>query len=312
MNHHGRSGSDNGVDIEAIKEIDGHEYLTAVQCKRFIRITKSDLDKIVGKVKSYGKPVHRLLLIVSCDFSKANLEYLKSIAHEAGIIEVKVWAASVIETLLYKDFKDLLFVYFGVRLDSKTRDNAAAIRYAVKMEKRMHKDFIDHKFLKTPDNWKVLRFDRSSRFISSRAIIRSVDDTEYPSVTDTSAWYREHLYDFYHNGLEIWIAAAAGHDVIMDESGAWEPLRDWNDPRKNDPRYQIIRAKLIGRIPFTGIIEYKIDGDSYYNDPHIFCRFNEERHPYEELYYKTAGDPSKEIPDWELDKDKRTVFPKTT
>ena len=297
------------MDIEAIKEIDGRKYRTAIQCKRYVNIAKRDIEELVEKVKNAGSPPHQLLLILSCDFSKKHHDYLRELATTAGIVDVKIWTASTIEAMLYKDFKDLLFVYFGVRIEQKQRDNAAAVRYANRMEKKMTKDFLRKGwFTENPNRMQAL-CDSTMKFITSRAIIRSIDDTEYPTVSDTSQWYREHLYDFYHNGLEIWISAASGHYAIIDEQGMWEPV-PYHDERLKSPRYNSVRVKVIGRIRYTDIVDYKIDGDNYYNEPHIYCRFNDNNEPYEEIYYKTGGNPEKSIPDWELPKEKRTSFPK--
>ena len=44
-------------------------------------------------------------------------------------------------------------------------------------------------------------------------------------------------------------------------------------------------VELLGCIPFENIIDYDIDGDEYYNYPHIFCDFTNVSDPYEKIVY---------------------------
>lgn len=57
----------------------------------------------------------------------------------------------------------------------------------------------------------------------------------------------------------------------------------FDDPNK----YEVIEtdAELLGCIPFENIIDYDIDGDEYYNYPHLFCDFVNVSDPYEKIVY---------------------------
>ncbi len=56
-----------------------------------------------------------------------------------------------------------------------------------------------------------------------------------------------------------------------------------NDPNK----FEIIetKAEILECIPFENIIEYDIEGDEYYNYPHLFCDFVNVSDPYEKFVY---------------------------
>lgn len=313
INHFGRKGSDDGVDVFAIEKENQKKW--SIQCKRYALISKSDIKGIVDKIIQSKCIPDRLLVVVSCDVTKSVYQYLKDYSIENGIEDSELWTASVLEAKLYNEYKDLLFVYFGIQIGEKQSSNAAKIKASLRMEKRVSKELLDHKFIKECRGSKTLLYNPAAKFISSAVYIRSIDDNTYPNCEETprgqiSPWFKTYFYDTYHNGIELWLDAGIGTYVIMDNEGFWEPLSDYCDIRKKDSKYQVILAKVIGRIPYYNIIDFKIDGDEYTSDPHLFCKFSINGMPYEEIYYKSHGNPQKEILDWEFDKAKRTKFPK--
>jgi len=312
LNHFGRKGSDEGVDIFATLKISCKEKTWFIQCKRYLKLAKKDLKEIVDKaLKNKTKP-DKLLVIVSCDLSKASYDFFKKYCKENGIDDSEIWTSSVLEAKLYQDYSDLLFVYFGIQIANKTKSNITRIKHSLRMEKRILKDLTDNAFIKKTNNYRVFLYQPEAKFITQRVIIHSVDDYTYPNIEDTSPrqmspWFRTHFYDTYHNGIELWLAAAMGAEVIMDKNGYWEPLTNYDDKRKNNSNYKVIRAKQIGRIAYYNIIDYKLS-DEYYSEPHLYCKFDIDNMPYEKIYYKSYSDPKKEIADWEFDENKRTVF----
>lgn len=314
LNHFGRKGSDGGVDILAIKKENDNEKIWFIQCKRYNAVSKADIKEIVDKVVGNPALPDKLLVIVSCDVNRTAHEFFKEYSKDKGIAETELWTASILESKLYKDHKDLLFMYFGLRLESKTRDNVAKIKHTLRMEKRVLKELIDHKFIAKTNDFKVFVYSPWAKFITHKVYIRSVEDTSYPNLDKnskgkTSPWFRTFFYDTYHDGIEFWIDAGMGTEVIMDKDGSWEPLRKYNDGRKTNPDYEIISAKAIGRIPYRSIVDFKTNGDEFTSEPHFFCRFDFDGAPFEEIYYKSSGDLKKAIADWEFDRKKRTIFP---
>jgi hypothetical protein len=315
LNHFGRKGKDSGVDIYAVleeNEIDKHWY---IQCKRYSKITKRDIENVITSIDFTNSTMDKFLLIISCDISRDSYNHFKKLCIEKQIETSMIWSATTLEAKLYEEHQDLLFVYFGLRLENKKPDNAARIRYSLKMQKKIQKDFIDHEVIKNQKVRERLYHQPYLKFISSRVYIRSIDDTTYPECLEPptgqmSPWIKEHLYDLYQNGIEICIAAAIGHKIIMDSKGYWEVLKDYFDKRQEDPKYKTSRVKLIGQIPFYSIVDYKLEGDEYSNDPHIFCRFEFNNTPYIKFYYKIYADENTDLPFWELDEKKKIIFPK--
>lgn len=310
LNHFGRKGSDLGVDIFAIQKEEKQDKVWYIQCKRYNSITKNNLTEIIDKIAENPTLPDKLLVIVSCDVSRTLYQYLKDYSTEKGINDVELWTSSILEAKLYKDYKDLLFVYFGVKIENKTQDNITKIKQSLRMKKRVSKELIDHQCLKEK-HLSVFLYEPYYKFITREVYIRSVDDTSYPEIDNSKntirPWFRTYFYDLYHNGIEFWLDAVIGTTVIMDENGYWEPVR-YDDERKNNPKYKQVKAMAIGRIPYHHIVDFTTVGDEYSSEPHLFCKFDIEGMPYEEIYYKSLGNPKKEIPNQDFDKAKRSIF----
>jgi len=310
ISHFGRSGNDQGVDIHCTLDTDSGEKHWVVQCKRYLKFTKKDARKVIEAIQASTIKPDKLLLIIACDVTQETDAYFKTECQTLSISAADIWTASILEAKLYKEHKDLLFIYFGIKMESRMHSNASRIRYAIKMKKRLEKELIDPKAYNDPETKLALVHYPYSKFISSRVIIRSIDDTTYPEAKgELSNWNREHFYDLRHNGLEVWLAAALGHYIIMAHDGKWELLKNDNDIRQNNPKYKTARIMIIGRIPFDNIVECLSNGDEYYNDPQLFCHFKYKNGPYEEISYKIYPDQDVELPSWELDPEKRTEFP---
>jgi hypothetical protein len=236
------------------------------------------------------------------------MQSLNEALQARGIAAFIVWSASIIEAMLYNQYNDLLFAYFGVELKARQRSAERVLRESLRMEKRLSKDLIDHTFTKDPRNWRRIDLEPWSRFISSRAIIRSVHDKSYPDAdtegTGLSSWFRHNFYDFYHNGLEFWLA---NEYLVLHDGTKWEHV-DSSDPRIKNPDFRKSKAKFIGRIPFSAIVDYKLS-DEYYSEPHIFCRFEHNGSPFERLYLKAVGSIERELRDWDLDEEDELPSP---
>lgn len=143
------------------------------------------------------------------------------------------------------------------------------------------------------------------KFQHSRIIIRSLDDSSYPNVDESpgiSSWFRVNPYDFYHNGIEIILHVDY---AIVDEDGRWCPVRYDEEFDRN--AFKRIKVWVIGRIPYRFISTYDLDGDEYYNEPHLYCSFGNNGEPYEEIIYRTVGDETDY--DWTLDESRRLPNP---
>lgn len=122
---------------------------------------------------------------------------------------------------------------------------------------------------------------------TERVLIHSIDDTKYPVVDSEgpriSSWFRAEFYDLYHNGVEFRLTLQS---VLLGPDGQWTP-RPWNDKR-DFSKLQQINAWVNGCIPYRNIVEIDPDGDEYYSEPRLYCRFAEAGEPYEEIRYRAA------------------------
>jgi len=313
--HLGRSGTDGGIDIRGTQKTAIGKELWLIQCKRYLKIGKKDLRDMVNKLLVNGERPDKILLVISCDLNPVKYNDINAYCADLGIPELITWTATTLESLLYA-YPHIKALAFGEDLKEKeTKINAQRISKGLKMEKRILKELIDHKFLNDSANRETLMKYPSSRFISEEFYIRSVKDKTYPDISEKepgtiSPWFRSFIYGTYHNGLEFWLSPAIGANIIMDKDGFWEPVHRSDDPRLKDKQYRVIPVKTIGRIPYSGIVDFSTDGDNINPCPHLFCLFDqEEGMPYEEIYYRYQGGEKTGYIDWEVDKRKRTEFP---
>ncbi|WP_342416689.1 hypothetical protein NST83_04245 [Paenibacillus sp. FSL R10-2782] len=285
INHFGKKGSDDGIDIEAIEELDaGVHRRWYFQCKRYKKITLKQLKDIVDDVivNKLGKP-DILVIAVSCAVRKATIESFKEYAATKGIGHASIWTSTVIEAKLYAEYHDLLFSYFGISLSSERRNRIATVRRNISLKEKMKKDFLKRVAEMSEDVWERIKHPYK-KFKSSEILIRSVDDTFYPeNIPDELGnypWYKVESYDFYHNGIRVIIGI---RELFIDRENNWGIIK--NHSEKTYDQYHRVKAFEIGNIPFSNIIEYDINGDEFFIYPHLFCDFSNQGHPYESIDY---------------------------
>lgn len=144
-----------------------------------------------------------------------------------------------------------------------------------------------------------------------RVIIKRSTQTDYPVANKTpkgqiNNWFRANLWNYYHNGIEVIVSS--NYKIIEDKDGNWDIL-DFRDSRKN--KYSNIKSILwIGQIPYSNIIDFDLEGDDIYNEPHVYCHFRNNGEPYEGFeYLEKLEDDSRGNPAyWPLDKSKRKTL----
>ncbi|RIV19406.1 hypothetical protein DYU11_25225 [Fibrisoma montanum] len=310
LNHFGRKGADGGVDIHAVQQLDKEEVIWFIQCKRYSSISKADFTAIIDEVAKNSPLPHKLLIIIACESTRAHYDHCQKYDSQKGVKEVEIWTRSTLEARLYKDHKDLLFVYFGMKLEQSTRDNAAKIRAGLAMERRFLKDFINQEGAANPKYYTIWAYEPFRKFMFSKVFVRSVDDTTYPEIDkENSAWFMTFLFNTYHNGVEFWIDGGIGTTILMDDEGNWEVLQNYRDSRKDSGKYKVFQAMRIGRIPYYNIIDYKVDGDEHNPYPHLFCRYAFNGSPYEKIYFRHLGIAKEKRFPHEFDEKKQTKLP---
>jgi hypothetical protein len=314
LEHTGRTGNDSGIDIKGSIQLSSDRVdKWIIQCKRQKSISGSELKNIVDLVIASGTSYDKLLIIVSCDVSKRNREILETHCQLSSIAIPELWTLTNLETYLY-EYPKILKLAFGIDNEKENKKNIQRLNLGLKMKERLLKVIIDHKFIKDPSNRNYIINDPSSKFISDEVYIRAINDTTYgtgassPEGTFNTS-YRTFFHDIYFNGIEFLLNAGIGSFVIMNDDGFWEPIHTSSDPRLKGGKYKVIPAKMIGRIPYHGIVNFIEDGDEYTSCPHLFCLFDgDDNMPYEEIYYKVDHYKTGEI-EWDFDREKQTVLP---
>lgn len=199
------------------------------------------------------------------------------------------------------------------QIDNITGKSVSNLKHALRMEKKIFKNLFDHKAIKENSEIGYYTYNPSHMFISLKIIIRNIANDIYPKYDDYNSvkigsWFKTYIYNTYHRGIEVWLNPGQSDKIIMDNEGYWEVLENRQDERQKNDSFIILDSKLIGQIPYTAIVDLRVGGDEYTVEPHIFCKFDYEDEPYENIYYKAFGNYEKQIPDFTLDSEKQTTF----
>lgn len=268
LRHYGRSGADDGVDIFGREYIEtGSERIWLVQCRRYEKAPASVLRRaVLDTLARVTSPPDVLLAVVACDVSRDATEAFRRFAIDRGVKEPLIWSASVLEATLYGDRHDLLFTFFGISLTGRTRSRESAVRRNLALKKRMLADF------------------RKKSLTHPKLVVRSIDDISYPEVDAApgmiSSWFLVEMHGFYHNGIEVYLRVLSG---VIDDEGNWSIVDYSHSPEAG---YHPIQVIMLGRIPYRNIVEYDLEGDDYYSEPHVYCTFADAGEPYENIIFR--------------------------
>lgn len=120
IDHFGKMGSDGGIDIRAIEKVDENvENVYCFQCKRYMKLTNNQLKKILDDFVLKNNFVPQVyILVVACSLRREQIEFFDQYSKKSGFKSVVIWTKTVLESMLYSDYKDLLLGFFGVNLIS--------------------------------------------------------------------------------------------------------------------------------------------------------------------------------------------------
>lgn len=275
INHFGKLGSDDGIDIEATENLYDRERMYIFQCKRYLKISQSQLKKIVDEFLSKNNLLPDVyVLVVSCSISKKNIEFMRTYLSSKGIEKLIVWDKSILETMLYTDYQNLLFAYFGINLIKEHNNKIKTIRRNVALKKKMHLDFLNNNNI---GNYSVTEHLKKPflKFGFTKMTIHSIYDKNYPYENtllnnDYTGYFRVDIYDFYFNGL------------IVTDGFVEVKLTQLKNSKKISNKMKALR---LGYIPFENIIEYDMEGDEFYSNPHLYCEFINVCDPFEKIGY---------------------------
>lgn len=284
LDHFGKKGSDDGIDIRAVELLEnGKRDTYHIQCKRYSKLSASQIRSIVKDYVSKNKEIPEFyILAVVCPLTKKQIEIFEECCEKAGFKSYTVWTGSRIEAMLYGSYQDLLFAYFGINMIDKKNQTAGSIRRNIALKKRMRSDFIQYPVMKTSADHMKVACEPWRKFKHSEVLIRSIYDKAYPEDNtllnnDGTGYFKAEVYDFYHNGLLVRAYPYAQNIVVRAED---------YDGKVQEKK---VRVETLGCIPFENIIEYDYDGDEYHPFPHVFCDFVNPTDPYEKIRYIDSG-----------------------
>jgi hypothetical protein len=135
----------------------------------------------------------------------------------------------------------------------------------------------------------------------AEAIIHRIGDDRYPDMEDgpgISSWFKVELFDFYHRGIKVILGIESG---VIELGWGYPGNKGWGitsyEADFDHNRFRRIGIWKLGLIPFRNIRHYDLDGDEYYNFPHIYCLFSINGMPNEGLECAVVGE---EEYDWPL------------
>jgi len=158
-------------------------------------------------------------------------------------------------------------------LDKKgTTPKEDELKRNLNLKRRIEKDFSD---------W--LNYLPENRKRNSKMILRAFDGKQYPDSNKPDkfgeySWFAAAIKSIYHNGVEFIYGGIEG--LIIYEDNKWDFAKN-----AKDLNLETISVYRVGRINFSDIVDYDLEGDEHYSFPHFFCKFSHKGLPFEEVYF---------------------------
>ena len=275
----GRSGSDDGIDIYCE---DNQKHKWFCQCKRYKEITKEQVQSVVDKIATKNKNIQgsTILLIIACNLSKAISEFFVSYSKKRGFAEIKVWAASTLEAMLWNDQKDLLSKYFDFEIENnKIKEK---VLHANKMKQEVQKKLLRTIIWNHQTRMQIAK-DPSLQFKYTKADIRSIDDID-DSYGDDASFCRIFPFQLTEVGIEFldcpWIDFRI---AINTTTRCWRKIKEEENLQEDEFD---VRADHMVLISYYCIVDIMEEGDERSDYPIIICDFEFNNTPFLRSYYK--------------------------
>lgn len=285
---YGIKGADEGVDI-LCSEKDGTHRLY-IQCKRYEYLSKSELTKIVDRIIS-GNNIFQgqiIKVVTSCDVTKESYEAFENYAIDKGFGKAFIIGRTLLDSQLHLEkYRLVKERFFGCEI---SREELA--RKKIKDSKN-GKSLIQKKLLAPiTDNSREALMDRiknpSKKFKDSEVILHSIYDDVYPDANadgEPSSWFKSYLHDTYNDGIQIHLYYWMYEKIVINPIGEWM-LKSEFDRCHYDGETLLLNVNIIGRLPFYNVVDINEDGDDYFDCPHIYCIFHEDKGPFSEICYE--------------------------
>ena len=286
---YGIKGSDEGIDIFCIEKLSSKRLY--IQCKRYQKLTISEIKKIVDRISKTNKNIHGQIIriVASCNISKKVQDEYEEYAASKGFYKAEFFGQIVLDGLLHTKFENIKERFLG------TNNSIEEIAKKRLNDYDIGKDLVDKKLLRpinafTPATIKRILENPTNKFISSEVLIRSILDRAYPNAyeeNDPQTWFSTFIHDIYNDGIQVYLRAWDYATILISPLGEWCLEKDF-DANKHGNKECLLKLNvdIIGRIPFHNIVKIREEGDSNYDCPHIFCRFNDIYGPINEFCYE--------------------------
>jgi len=307
----GSAGSDEGFDArgrEIIYDIEDRdeeeeaisqteERIWLIQCKREKSIPPKKIEKYLKDILTQNKePLHGIIFIAACNFSKKARDTFISEIRKEGIKEFQIWGKAEMEDMLFQPKNDhLLFAYFGISLTIRKRSLKTKLRSRVATKKKALR-CLENQFHQPV----LLRDAYEKKYPYSRDV---------PNFDDDPKWK---VYDFIeqnHAGLSFLVARFKAY--LADDQKNHDYMDLFNEGRPHNdpwPRKDIIKVdrnkaqqlwselpdKNRGHFEVKGIVEYDnilaIDdlGDDVFRGPHFYIPFLPKKGPFSYFYIELS------------------------
>jgi len=155
-----------------------------------------------------------------------------------------------------------------------------------KIEADLKKELVIAEYWKKFDHEKLAK-EPFRKFKDDRFILRSIDDDVYPNGGDNAKWSRTFMYDFYEKGILIDLGACINYfAAVNDQTDEWYILEYEEREKELPDGYNKKQIIVLAKLPYKNIVYFQ-DGDEYYNDYHLFCKYEGVKNsPFEEIIYR--------------------------
>ena len=299
----GRSGSDDGFDArgfeivgdiepierepEEAEEAPRSDRLWLIQCKREKSISPKKLSAYLDQIRlSDSEPLHGLIFVAACDFSKKSRDTFRNKCSELGVEEWHLWGKAELEDQLFLAKNDnLLFAYFGISLTIRRRSKRSELGQVLATKRKAHRSL--------------------SGKLHAHLLLRDSNDQRYPSAPESHStqprWITAQFREFDARGLIFLVNRYFAY--LNTETLEWDAALSFDDAPNNNDRWNerddcfAKRAEIfafwdsipeenkawfevLALIPYADIIAIDEIGDNYHREPHIYVEFDPDRGPF--------------------------------
>jgi hypothetical protein len=297
------AGGEEGQAVEPTGAAVTDEREWRIQCKRHKELGPKLVREVVGEaIPSPADAPYGLIVAVSCNVSADTLAAFHEERISRGVVEGHLWSKAHLEDRLFLPENDhLLFAYFGLSLRVRTRSQLQRLRDRLAIKRKL---------------LRALDGTSANRTYDVAMLIRDFDEERYPfqeQVPDFASrrfppWHLVIAEGLGIDALQVWRHSLSGWvkpdgtwDVMEQSSeepthmeGCWTERRrapwtaeDMERHRRVSDSYSQVpererRSVLeVSVLPYDHIVEVDPIGDALYAGPHLFCRFDEEKGPYD-------------------------------